>query len=124
MLGWRSRRIQGRVEKGFNNDLSRAFESLYKKFNGRFEFTLNERDALDGIVELSPATVATSEPRFGGSFVMEQVARSLPPLEEYDDSVWDQAIQPARLQDTLAREVVPQTMKWYSTALSQVAQST
>jgi hypothetical protein len=39
LLGWRSRRIQGRVEKGFNNDLSRAFESLYKKFKGRLAFT-------------------------------------------------------------------------------------
>lgn len=34
MLGWRSKRILGRMEKGFAADLSKAFGSLYKRFKG------------------------------------------------------------------------------------------
>jgi hypothetical protein len=122
MLGWRSKKIQGRVQKGFANDLSRTFESLHKKFKGRFEVALDERSAVESVRAIAPATLNTAETRLGGSFVMEAIAQSLPPIEQYDDAVWDGAIQAARLQDTLTQVVVPQTMKWYGSALSRAAQ--
>ena len=43
MLGWRAKRMARRWERGFSVDLSHAFESLYKKFKGNFEFTLDEQ---------------------------------------------------------------------------------
>ena len=39
MLGWRSKSIRERMEKGFANDVSRLFDSLYGKFKGRFELS-------------------------------------------------------------------------------------
>ena len=59
--------------------------------------------------------------RFGGSFVMQNIAKSLPPLDEYDDSVWDRAIQAGRIQETLKGVVIPETLKWHKAALSRGA---
>lgn len=121
MLGWRSKRTRLRIDKGFRVDVSRAFDSLYRKFKGRFEFTLDERKALQSIRRLEPAVLSSDAPRSGSSFVMESIARALPPLERYDDSIWDEVIQPARLAETLQRTVVPETMRWHQAALSRDA---
>ena len=48
MLGWRAKRMARRWERGFSVDLSHAFESLYKKFKGNFEFTLDVRQLRHG----------------------------------------------------------------------------
>src|SRR5215207_5139584 len=92
MLGWRGKKIKIRMEKGFSVDLSRAFESLFRKFKGQFELALDERRTMQNIRRLEPAVLSSSEQRFGGSFVMEAISKSLPPLEQYDDSVWERAI--------------------------------
>ena len=119
MLGWRSKRIQHRVIKGFDADISRAFDSLYQKFKGRFEMAMDDGKALQSIRRLEPASLAPSTQRPGGSFVMESIARSLPPLDRYNDSVWEQAIQPARIQETLQKTVIPETMKWHKSVLAR-----
>jgi hypothetical protein len=122
MLGWRAKRMVRRWERGFSVDQARAFESLYRKFKGQFEITLDERQSLARIAKLEPAALSASATRFGGSFVMESIADSLPPLEKYDSSVWDRAIQAPRIQETLEKVVVPETLKWHKVALSRGVQ--
>ncbi|GFG49028.1 hypothetical protein CQY20_22955 [Mycolicibacterium agri] len=119
MLGWRAKRMTRRWERGFSADLSRAFDSLYKKFRADFEFRLDERGSLADIAKLAPAQLIDAETRVGRSFVMESIAEALPPLDEYDPSVWDQAIQAPRIQEVLQRVVIPETLKWHRTALTR-----
>lgn len=119
MIGWKSKRMKGRMEKGFSADLSKSFESLYSRFKGRFEIALDERLSVERIERLEPARLDTDQTRTPDSFVIESIARELPPLEEYNDAVWDRALQPNRLQQTLTQEVIPQTMKWHQSALRQ-----
>ena len=119
MLGWKSRRTKLRIERGFAVDRARLFGSLFKKFTGKFEFTVDERDTLQKISRLEPATLTSFENRTRGSFVMDEIARDLPPLEEYNDNIWDTLIQPQRVQETMRRVVVPQVTKWHQTALEQ-----
>ena len=88
MLGWRSRRIRARIEKGFRGDLARVFRSLYGRFKGRFEFSLDDRRSLEAIRRLEPAELRAADQLLGGSFVLESVARRLPPLEDYNDSIF------------------------------------
>jgi hypothetical protein len=121
MLGWRSKRTRLRIDKGFKVDLARAYDSLYRKFKGRFEFAVDEHKSLQSIRTLEPAVLSSGAPRVGGSFVMESIARSLPPLERYNDAIWDQILQPTHLQETLQRTVVPETMRWHQTALGRDA---
>lgn len=122
MLGWRAKRMTHRWERGFSADLAHAFDSLYGKFKGKFEFTLDERQSLAGIGKLEPAALTESTTRFGGSFVMERIAQQLPPLEKYDPSVWDRAIQAPQIQETLQRVVIPETLKWHKDALTRGAE--
>jgi hypothetical protein len=100
-----------RWERGFSVDQARAFEALYRKFKGQFEFTLDERQSMARIAKLEPAALSASETRLGGSFVMERIAQSLPPLDKYDPSVWDKAIQAPQIQETLKGVVIPETLK-------------
>jgi hypothetical protein len=122
LLGWRGKKITGRVKRGFSNDLSHVFDRLLRKFKGRFELALDEGSTMQGIRRLEPAVLTSSEPRYGGSFVMEAIAKTLPPLEQYNDTIWEQAIQPPRINETLQKVVVPEAMKWHKTALSQAPQ--
>ena len=60
MLGWRAKRMVRRWERGFSVDQTRAFESLYRKFKGQFEFALDERRSLSQIARLEPARLDRS----------------------------------------------------------------
>jgi hypothetical protein len=124
MLGWRAKRMASRWDRGFSVDKAVAFESLYKKFKSRFELTLDARKPLAHIGNLKPAQLHASETRFGGSFVMESIAKSLPSLAEYEPSVWDRAIVPAEIQKTLDKVVIPRTQQWHTAALSRDARGT
>jgi hypothetical protein len=119
MLGWRAKRMIRRWDRGFSVDQARAFESLYRKFKGQFEFAVDERQTLTRIAKLEPAELSEGQTRFGGSFVMQRIADSLPPLTEYDDAVWDTLISPERIQETLKSVVIPETQRWHKTARSR-----
>src|SRR5687767_7242064 len=71
LLGWRSKRMRGRMERGFANDTLRHFDALRGKFKGRFQIALDEGGRLSEIAQLEPARLATFEHRFAGSFVAE-----------------------------------------------------
>ncbi len=119
MLGWSSKRIRGRVEKGFANDVSRLFDSLYGKFKGQFAFELNEDRSLKQIRRVDPASADTPQSRLTGSFIIDGIARKLPPLAKYDDAIWNQLIRADRLKETLTKQVLPKTLEWYKNASEQ-----
>ena len=113
MLGWKSKRILRRIKKGFANDTYQLFDALQDKFKGNFQMSFDERGSLSEINKIEPATLSTFRTRFGGSFVIEDIANSLPAIEEYDDSIWKTAIKSKRIQKTLDDVVIPETMKWH-----------
>ncbi|WP_374563497.1 hypothetical protein, partial [Nitrosomonas sp.] len=89
MIGWKSKRIQQRIDKGFRADLRKVRDQLFKGYRGNFEMVLNERGMLDKITKLD--TGSNEVPRKGamGSFVIENLPRELPPLERYDERIWE-----------------------------------
>lgn len=116
LLGWKSKRTKKRFERGFSNDISYAFDSLYKRFKGKFEFALNEDRTLKEIRLLETASLNEARHRLASSFVIDSIAEKLPPLTQYDDSVWDKLIQTDSLKDILNNVVVPRTTEWYKGA--------
>lgn len=116
LLGWRSKRTLGRIEKGFANDARRKFEALYRKFRGRFEIGLNDDRSMPAIRAVEPGTLATSRDRISGSFVIDSIARDLPPLDKYEESVWNTVIEPGRLKKALSSAAVPRVTEWYKRA--------
>ena len=119
MIGWKSKRIKQRIDKGFSADLSKAREQLFKRFRGNFEMVLDERGVLQKITRLE--TGGSDVPRKGaygamGSFVIENLTRELPPLERYDERIWDRLIDADRIKTTLNQDVISQVTEWYKTA--------
>jgi hypothetical protein len=57
MLGWRGKKIKGRINRGFSNDLSHVFDRLLRKFKGRFELALDEGSTMQNIRRLEPAVL-------------------------------------------------------------------
>ena len=113
MLGWRSKRILGRIEKGFAADISRAFGTVYKRFKGKFEFALNEDRSFQQVRALEPSSIDGGARRATGSFIVDSIARDLPPPAQYNDAVWDTVLSADRVKNTLTTVVVPRTTEWY-----------
>jgi len=112
MLGWRSKRARKRVERGFRNDVARVLDVVRERFKGRFELSLAADGAAQRIARLEPATLDSPAGRPGASFVIDSIARDLPPPERYDEAVWDRVIRPERVKEALARDVVPRVLEW------------
>lgn len=119
LLGWKSKRMSYRIKKGFANDTYQLFDSLQSKFKGRFSFSLDERGSINRIDRLEPSTVNTFRNRVGGSFVMDEIAKKLPPIEDYDDSIWEAAIEPTRIRKTLDEVVIPETIRWHKAKIAE-----
>jgi hypothetical protein len=119
MLGWRSQRLRGRIDKGFANDTSRIFDALYGSFDGRFELELHDDRSLKQIRMLTPASAQSSRPRVSGSLVLDSIASRLPALDDYTDAVWNRVIRADRLQESLTKEVIPRVSDWYKHTVEQ-----
>jgi len=115
MLGWRAKRTLNRFQRAFSNDVAKVTSSLYRRFRG--EFALNvDRDAGAQIGMLAPAVPDTGRGRLFGSFVADAIASGLPPLDQYDDTIWDRLIEPVAVRRVLDEEVVPKITEWHRRA--------
>ena len=116
LLGWRSKKIQKRLERAFSIDISNIQRSLYKQFRGRFEFTLNNDRSLQDVRVLQPASAERATPRATGSFVLDAVAADLPRYRNTTTLCGTNVIQTDSLANVLTEVVVPRTRDWYTTA--------
>lgn len=105
LIGWRSKRIADRVKRGFAQDAAQVNRILLAKFDARFKID-PERGPLR-ITEAEPAVLRVSRTRSTSTFITDVIARDLPPLERYDESIWEEFIKRDRLSDLLAHEVRP-----------------
>lgn len=120
MIGWRSKRTSRRIKSGFARDLSAAHRRLYHQFDAQFEVALQNDRAAATIAKLQPAVAGGGARSIeSGSFVVDAIAKRLPPLDQYSDAVWDQVLQPAALQETLTKAVVPRLTEWYRTTAQE-----
>lgn len=115
LLGWRSKRVRRRIDRGFRNDTARLFDGLREKFSGQVKLALDERGGLS-VGALKPAVLSTYQQRSAGSFVIDRIGESLPNLDNYDDNVWDSAIDAGKIQQALDTIAIPEAMKWYKSA--------
>jgi hypothetical protein len=120
MLGWKSKRTKERIEKGFANDLSSAYNLVYKQMKRRFGPNPDD-GLLEKIHLFGPAILNTSQDLATGSFVIDSIASKLPPLEEYDNKVWNKVIRADRLNKILTNEVAPRVSDWYQNISAQTS---
>ncbi|MGE0400115.1 MAG: peptidoglycan-binding protein [Kofleriaceae bacterium] len=107
LLGWRSKRTVSRIAKGFARDIG----SIYKRLRPHFEIAV-ERDQVRAVSRVEPATIDAVESPSTRSFVLEAIMGSLPPLERYQDDVWDRIALRDHVQQVLT-STVPKITDWY-----------
>ena len=113
LLGWRSKRIRDRIRRGARNDTNRLFDSIYAKHKARFKLAINNDGILQRIESVEPASLGDGLRGPQGTYIFDSINQNLPPLSDYNDSIWNDLIQPESLKLTLKRVVVPKCMNWY-----------
>jgi hypothetical protein len=111
LLGWKSVRIENRFREGLERDKPQVIERLERKFAGLAELRLTDDNRLD--IQLAPGIAAGGRLRSTDSLVIERVAAGLPPIDEYEPSVWDTVITTDRIDGVLRRDVVDFYTKAY-----------
>jgi hypothetical protein len=115
MLGWRSKKIKSRIQKGHRNDVSRIYRAISGKLKGRFRVDLHEDRRIRRIRSIEPATLGDPKREIPGSYVLDSIRQKLPPIEDYKDEIWDELINAEDLKRTLNTDVLNNTMTWYQT---------
>src|SRR5688572_2013116 len=113
MIGWRSRRIRERIDRGFRVDRFKAARSLYERLNPQFEMKVDERGRLQSITGLRPAAAQPALRGATGSFLIDALARELPADAGDDEALWNRLVDKKRIDGLLTQEVVPKLMEWH-----------
>ena len=114
MLGWRSRRTLEKILKAFKNDTQSILKKTLNQFRGSFEARLNADKFIEQqTINIAPASVGPAVKNRMGSFVIEEISKTLPPHNDYNDSIWDNLLNTNRVQEILDRTAVPKSMEWY-----------
>lgn len=114
LLGWKSKRIEERFNKGLRNDKSFMVEKLRNEFAGLVDITYKDNRQID--VKMKPGALETGKIRLFDSIVLQQVSLLLPPFQDYKRSIWPKLITPGYLTALLEKDVV----QVYSTAYSDL----
>jgi hypothetical protein len=104
LLGWKSKRIQARLQEGFRNDRRLALEKLTRQFAGRVEIAFRDNNEVD--IQVNEGALKAGALRAYDSVVLQRLADNLPPYPQYDPSVWPQVITADRLDHILKTDVV------------------
>lgn len=116
LLGWKSKRIEERFRKGFLNDQRKLLETLAGKFkpNTMVDFTTIADCTLnrEGL-QVNPGVLLQGEKKVQDSQLLDAISKRLPVYEKYKESVWDDLINPDRIQITIKEFVEPYYMESY-----------
>jgi hypothetical protein len=99
LLGWRSKRIEARLKKGFENDKSSALRSLINHIDGSVSVKYNENDGVEANTHLG--TWKGLRKRNTGSLLMESLASRLPSPDRVNADVYKQILTGDIIQQAL-----------------------
>ncbi|MGH8691806.1 MAG: hypothetical protein ACREUS_12355, partial [Burkholderiales bacterium] len=113
LLGWRSRRIEERFEKGFAKDKAQLLEKLKAEFTGLVDLSYAANRVE---VALKPGALSASTTRAFDSALLDVLASKLPAGAPPSPADWASAITPAVVETALRDEVA----KTYASAFAGV----
>nr|MDU9043676.1 hypothetical protein [Candidatus Electrothrix aestuarii] len=104
LLGWNSKRLEKRFNKGFKNDRTLLLKKLREQFSGIVDVRFDDHDNLLGDVDIQPGILKKSSLRTTGGQVVQKISSHLPPIDLYEQSVWNKVITPETIK-TILQEV-------------------
>lgn len=117
LLGWRSKRIEQRLERAYENDKRSLLDKLKNEFAAIVDIKYLENQQVH--VELKPGILAGGKIRQFDSVVLDKVSAHLPAFDKLDPGVWKQAISADLIDSILKKDVV----EFYSRAYADTRKS-
>lgn len=104
LIGWKSKRIEERFNKGASLDKNALVDSLKRQFTGVVQVTYKEDAKVE--IQIKPGIVAGGKLHKHDSVVLEKLSAELPDSADLSDSIWAGIIKPVRIDVILEKDVV------------------
>lgn len=104
LLGWKSKRIEERISKAYQNDKSQLIDTLVRRFTGLVEVRYLENQQV--AIALKPGILEGGKLRAFDSVVLDRVAAKLPAFERLKPSTWAEVIARDFIDVVLKKDVV------------------
>jgi hypothetical protein len=111
LLGWKSKRIEERFQSGFLQDRGELLGKLRALFQG--SYTISNPDGRLSKVERIGLGQRKSAVKSFDIILLSAIASQLPPIEQYDDKIWQELLEPRKIDTLLNTHVIAETTKWY-----------
>jgi len=99
LLGWKSKRALKRFAGALEQDKKKALTAITQSFRPKVDATFHGQCEVE--FHLEPGTVADAVLRRHDSHLMASIAQDLPPLEEYEDGIWEKFAGRDRMRELL-----------------------
>jgi hypothetical protein len=118
LLGWKSKRMQSRIDAGARSRLGNSVGRLVGAIQADYAVSFAPADCVLQIGSLNPGILAT--PGFGG-VLAGQLAQDLPPRADYQPEVWAKFAGAEYLGEVLNSKVAPAAVELYRELCSKPA---
>ena len=111
LLGWKSKRMADRFDRGFNKDKLHLLERLKTQFAGQVEFHY-DGDML-GRVHIKPGALDARAQKPVDSVLLEQLGKQLPAnVDEVTNNKWAKVVNPDVIQKLFEETVGPRYVEY------------
>lgn len=112
LLGWKSKRMTERFDKGFAQDKRILLNRLKEQFAGRATIKYDDSGTLD--IRLIPGILDARAPKPFDSVLLQTLAERLPSPSKVTPAVWAETITRQTLDKAFKESVVPRYTEFYS----------
>src|ERR1700742_781771 len=86
LLGWKSKRLTERFQKGFANDRRSLLNNLRMHFAAQVDVEYGKDCGVD--IKMKPGMMASGKLKRFRSLLLKRISIELPPYEKYDTDIW------------------------------------
>ncbi|MGZ5621119.1 MAG: hypothetical protein ACXWFG_09655, partial [Methylobacter sp.] len=112
LIGWKSKRIEDRFNRGFHKDKIRLLEKLKHQFTGLVDIRYD--DDCQVRIQIKPGMLETGKLRAFDSIILEKVSERLPPYEHYTPKTWQEIISDKEIDRIFKETVIPKYTDFFS----------
>jgi hypothetical protein len=111
LLGWKSKRMENRFLKGFQNDRNIMIRRLQSAFQGLVDINFREDCQVD--IRLRPGALQSGAMKGFDNILMEKIGAKLPPHDRVNEDIWREVINEDHIHSIFGQFVVPAYTQFY-----------
>lgn len=111
LLGWKSKRIQKRITKGFYIDKLKMMNVACSQYKGEYKVNLDEDFTFDRIANINVGEIVNTTHNFD-TILMQEIEKVLPAEREMNDEKWKELINKESLTQMLSSTVIENLTEW------------